>query len=98
MSSTRFSYRPLDGRRDQRYPFPELRVRLVFGEFVTTNWSLGGLLVSDFRDPVALGTALEGTFSTSGDVEPVPFTGEVVRCDRANGELALKFLGLSERG
>jgi PilZ domain len=98
MSSTRYNYRPIDGRRDQRYPSPELKVGLVFGEFVTTNWSLGGLLLSDFRDRVALGTILAGTLSTGQDIEPVPFEAEVVRCDRATGELALKFVDLSERG
>lgn len=98
MSSTRYNYHPVDGRKDQRYPAPEISVTLVYGDFVTTNWSLGGLLISGFQDRVAPGSMLAGTFSAGNGVEPVPFSAEVVRCDRASGELALKFVDLSERG
>ena len=98
MTSTRYSYRPIDGRRDQRYPLPALNVTLGDRAFVSTNWSLGGLLVAGFGEAMQPRAVISGTFSAGEGVEPVAFTAEVVRFDAENSELALKFVELEPRG
>jgi hypothetical protein len=98
MRSVRTSFDRPDERRDRRYPLPPITVMLPAGEFVTVNWSLGGLLLAGYPGRIDLGTVLSGSIRVSDAFEPFPFTAKVVRRGPASGHVALQFTDLSARG
>ena len=83
-------------RRDKRLSMPPLSVSFDGGSYGTVDWSLGGVLVSDYYGPAAPGDEVEGTVQILADATRHPFKAVVVRRDSAAGELALNFIELSD--
>ena len=83
-------------RRDKRLSMPPLSVSFDGGSYGTDDWSLGGVLVSDYYGPAAPGDEVEGTVQILADSTSHPFRAVVVRRDSAAGQLALNFIELSD--
>lgn len=93
------AYTPTNLRRDKRITVPQFQVHLDGNTTPTTNWSLGGLCLRDYRGHLAIGQIVEGLIvgTTREGLETLPFTAEVIRLDRETGEVALRFDGLDVR-
>ena len=83
-------------RRDKRQLTPPLGVCLDGDSYPTVDWSLGGVLVSDYYGPAAPGDQVEGRVQILTDTTSHAFKAVVVRRDSGAGELALNFTELSE--
>ncbi len=83
-------------RRDRRYEIPPIQVALDGGLYTTTNWSLGGVLLSGFEGRRRAGEAAHiGLIAHDGEVAyQHSAIAEVVRVGPPAGELALHFQGL----
>src|SRR5277367_3198269 len=93
--STKISFDPREDRRDKRYPLPPVSITIDGVEYVTVNWSLGGFLLSGFEAPVKPAERVVGKLQVNKDVEPVEFSGVVVRLDEPKkGNLAVQFVDL----
>lgn len=84
-------------RRDKRQLSPALEVSLEGGRYRTVDWSLGGVLLSDYFGPLAPGDQVAGSVQVLTDMTSHPFKAVVVRRDSATGQLALSFTEISNR-
>ena len=83
-------------RRDKRKLTPTLSVSLDGGCYPSVDWSLGGVLVSDYYGPAAPGDEVEGRLQILTDATSHAFKAVVVRRNSGSGELALNFTDLSD--
>jgi len=83
-------------RRDKRKLTPPLSVSLEGGSYASVDWSLGGVLVSDYYGPAAPGDEVEGRVQILTDPASHAFKAVVVRRNSEAGELALNFTELSD--
>ena len=99
MKIVRTSYDRSEGRRDRRYPLPQLVVLIDGKEYTTINWSLGGFLIGSFAQRLAIGAPVVGRLRITGEKAPLRFSGSVVRIDEPDpGCLAVQFNELDEGG
>ena len=97
MAKTRFSFDRFEDRRDRRMARPPVAVTLAGVQYVSVDWSLGGIRLLGFREVPDTGALLAGTLALEAAIdEKVDFVGEVVRTDIEYGEVALRFVSLSE--
>ena len=85
-------------RAQARQSDPALRVRFSATDHVTTDWSFGGMLLTDYAGPLGAGALLTITAMALGD-EPLSIVrvkARVVRADPASRQLALTFLDVDE--
>lgn len=89
-------------RRDKRLRVPVFAVRMGDQRFDTVNWSLGGLLLGNYegyldRDMlVRVHVRVKQAVPESAQMdEELPIDAKVVRHDRNNRQLALKFTELT---
>lgn len=85
-----------EGRRDARRRGPTVVVSLGGSSYVSSNWSLGGVLLSDCYGRWTPGMEVEGSLRLASSFESHGFTGAVVRKELAAGHLALRFTELSD--
>ncbi len=96
MSSYTLGYtlaRGPEKRRDKRLPLPVFKVKIDGETYATVNWSLGGLLVSEF-DGIALEDQLIRLDIMAKDENAtfkMQITARVIRHKLDRRELALKF-------
>ena len=83
-------------RRDKRKLAPPLSVSFDGRSYPSVDWSLGGVLVSDYYGPAAPGDEVEGQVQILTDPTSHAFKAVVVRRDSGSGELALNFTDLSD--
>lgn len=83
-------------RRDKRQLTPPLSVSLDGATYPTVDWSLGGVLVSDYYGTAAPGDEVEGRVQILTDTTSHAFKAVVVRRDSGAGELAVNFTELSD--
>lgn len=98
MKMVRTSFDRDEKRRDQRHPLPTMIVTVEGVEYRSVNWSFGGILLSGFTGPVAIGDTIKGSLHFPDLPDAAPFAAEVVRRDEAAQEIAARFRELSERG
>jgi len=100
MSSFTMSYRKVgnrEHRRDKRLPLPIFNIRLDGLICDTINWSLGGLLVSNYEgehkgdDLIDVDIKIK---DTTGDYA-MKVAARVVRVDKKNKTIALRFEEMS---
>lgn len=84
-----------DKRRDRRQLSPALEVTLDGSPYRTVDWSLGGVLLSEYFGPLAPGDEVSGSLQVLADLSTHPFKAVVVRRDSALGQLALNFTEIS---
>lgn len=93
---------PQERRRNRRFHDPELRVRCVFGDFPTADWSFGGLRVALARGRVTAalpqrGTPLTLTVGIEGEAAPgVPVSAVLTGASAEQGTLSFRFVKLEE--
>src|SRR5262245_28326626 len=84
LKTIRINFDRHEARRDRRYPLPPITVTLEAGDYVTSNWSLGGFLLPPNLEPaldLASGTAVSGKATMPDGTATHAFSAEVVRCD-----------------
>ncbi|MET1025611.1 MAG: PilZ domain-containing protein [Dongiaceae bacterium] len=96
MSSYTQGYRQVRGpekRKDKRLPLPIFTIRLNRRLCSTVNWSLGGLLVSDFNGELAADETVNVAIKAADDTSDfrMQLQARVIRHDAAKREVALKF-------
>ena len=82
-------------RHDRRQPSPTLEVLLEGDRYQTVDWSLGGVLLSNYFGPLGPGDPVSGNLQVFTDPRSHPFKAVVVRRDSATGQLALNFTEIS---
>jgi PilZ domain len=82
-------------RRDMRRSSSTLEVSFEGGCYRTIDWSLSGVLLSDYFGPLAPGDQVSGSFLVVANMASHPFKAVVVRRDSALGQLALNFTDIS---
>jgi hypothetical protein len=96
MSSYTLGYsqaRGAEKRRDKRLPLPVFKIKIDGQTYATLNWSLGGLLVSEF-DGVALEDQILRVDVMAKDENAnmkLRIAARVIRHNLERRELALKF-------
>ena len=78
-------------RRDRRYPVPVLSVTIGQNTYTTSNWSMGGLLLSGFRGVMAPGAMVSGTVKVEPSGQNLSFRGCVARSMPNAAKLAIRF-------
>jgi hypothetical protein len=63
---------------------------------LAVDWSLGGALISGYFGNIKIGRLLDGTVQLVTEPAIHPIRGIVVRHFKGRGELALRFVDLSE--
>ncbi len=96
MSSYTLGYRQVRGpekRRDKRLPLPIFTIRLNRRLCSTVNWSLGGLLISDFTGDLTADETVKVAIKAADDKSDFSMhvQARVIRHDPAKREVALKF-------
>ena len=87
-----------DRRIDQRVQSSVLEVSLDGEKYQTVDWSLSGVLLTDYYGPRGAGDEVEGSVHIVTDLNSYPFKAVVVRRDSTMGQLALNFTDLSPSG
>jgi hypothetical protein len=80
LKTLRVNFDRHETRRDRRYPLPPIKVTLASGTYTTSNWSLGGFLLSPGL-AFAPGASLGGEATMPDGRSAHAFSAEVVRCD-----------------
>ncbi len=83
-------------RRDKRRLKPTLVISIDDATHVTSDWSLGGLLLSDYYGQRAQGEEFEAELRVVTEPDKHGFKAKVVRQSPSEGQLALGFTELSE--
>ena len=83
-------------RRDKRYSMPTLVVSIDGKLHLTKDWSLSGVLLTNYFGRRVEGNELEGKIGVITTPGKHPFKGITVRRDVDRGELALRFTELSD--
>lgn len=96
MSSYTLGYRQVRGpekRKDKRLALPVFTVRLNRVLCSSVNWSLGGLLISDFGGELERGQSVNVAIKAKDDDADfsINVQAQVIRHDKASREVALKF-------
>jgi hypothetical protein len=81
-------------RRDKRRLQPTLVISIDNATYVTTDWSLGGVLLSDYHGPRLRGEEIEAQVRVATEPDKYPFKATIVR--RREGRMALHFTELSD--
>ncbi len=83
-------------RRDQRFHRPVLVFAFDDRYHLSVNCSLGGALISGYFGNLKNGSVIDGTVQLVSESTTHPIRGIVVRHFRERGELALRFVDLSD--
>ena len=83
-------------RRDKRRLKPTLAISIDDVSYVTSDWSLGGLLLSGYYGQRQQGEEIEAEMRVVTASENHSFKATVVRRSAAEGQLALHFTELSD--
>lgn len=80
-------------RRDKRLPLPVFSVKIDGETYTTLNWSLGGLLVSDYDGTAADDQPIRVEMKAKDDTAEfkIKIAAHVIRNRTDRKELALKF-------
>jgi hypothetical protein len=84
LKTIRINFDRAEARRDRRYPLPPITVTLAAGEYVTSNWSLGGFLLPPHPDSalaLTLGAMVAGKATLPDGRGCHDFSAEIVRTD-----------------
>ncbi len=94
---SRISYaRGREQRRNRRFRKPGLVFAFDGRSHHTVDWSLGGALLSGYVGKRNIGSSIDGTVHLVWEPTTHPFRGIVVRRVLERGELALRFIDLSD--
>ena len=80
-------------RQSERYKQPRLKVRVGGRAYRTVDWSVGGIRLAAYADPVQRLDRIAGTLKIPGGASG-DFTGEVIWADDS-GEVGLRFVEIS---
>lgn len=83
-------------RRDKRRLNPTLVISIDDVTYVTSDWSLGGLLLSGYYGQRHQGEEIEAELRVVTETEKHAFKASVVRRRVAEGQMALRFTELSD--
>lgn len=83
-------------RRDKRRLKPTLAISIDDVSYVTSDWSLGGLLLSGYYGQRQQGEEIEAEMRVVTSPENHSFKATVVRRNVREGQLALHFTELSD--
>ena len=83
-------------RHDKRNLSPTLVISIDGKTYLTKDWSLGGVLLSQYSGRRVQGQEIEGNVGVVTAPGRHPFKGVTVRRDATMGELALQFTELSD--
>ncbi len=83
-------------RRNRRFRKPGLVFAFDGRYHLAVDWSLGGAMISGYFGNIKIGSLLDGTVQSISKPEPHPIRGVVVRHFMGRGELALRFVDLSD--
>ena len=83
-------------RRDKRRLNPTLVISIDDVTYVTSDWSLGGLLLSGYYGQRHQGEEIEAELRVVTETEKHAFKASVVRRSVAEGLMALRFTELSD--
>lgn len=89
MRIVRTNFDRQESRRDHRYVVPALVVVIGGRQYVSSNWSLGGFLLTG-NMPLMVGAVVIGTLHVDGS-DGFEFTAEVVRRDDDAGAVGFEF-------
>jgi hypothetical protein len=84
LKTIRINFDRHESRRDRRYLLPPITLTLEAGDYVTSNWSLGGFLLPPNLEPaieLALGATVAGKATMPDGNASHAFSAEIVRCD-----------------
>ncbi len=87
----------LNRRTNDRLQALALEISFDDGHYRTVDWSLSGVLVTDYYGARAPEDEVEGSFQIVTDMNSYPFKAVVVRRDSTVGQLALNFTDLGPR-
>ena len=93
MTTNRTNFDRHEARRDRRYALPSITVTLASGDYVITNWSLGGFLLPSGLD-LAPGMPVAGLVTLPDGGTPYGFSADVVRRD--DDGIGCRFVDLSD--
>ena len=83
-------------RRDKRRLKPTLAISIDDVTYITSDWSLGGLLLSGYYGQRQQGEDIEAELRVVTETEKHAFKAGVVRRSVAEGLMALRFTDLSD--
>jgi len=83
-------------RRDNYQVPPALEVTIDGTPYPTVDWSLGGVVLSNYFGPLAPGDEVTGSLQVLRDLSTHPFKAVVVRRDSVSGHLALDFTDIGK--
>ena len=83
-------------RRDKRRLNPTLVISIDDTTYVTSDWSLGGLLLSDYHGQREQGEEIEAELRVATEPDKHGFRATVARQSTSEGRLALRFTELSD--
>ncbi len=83
-------------RRDKRRLKPTLVISIDGGTYATSDWSLGGVLLSGYHGQRQKGEEVEAEVSTGKGTDRHAFKATVVRRSAESGRMALHFTELSD--
>ena len=83
-------------RRDKRKLKPTLVISIDDATYVTSDWSLGGLLLTDYYGQREQGEEIEAELRVVTEPDKHAFRASVVRQSTSEGRLALSFTDLSD--
>ena len=83
-------------RRDKRSLSPTLVVSVDDATYITSDWSLGGVLLSGYYGPKVQGEEIEAELRAVTEPDKYSFKAAVVRRSVGEGQLALHFTELSD--
>lgn len=83
-------------RHDKRCFSPTLLISIDGKTYLTKDWSLGGVLLSQYFGRRVQGQEIEGNVGVVTAPGRYPFKGVTVRRDATTGELALQFTELGD--
>ncbi len=96
-STVHLSYaRERQRRRNRRFHRPVLIFAFDDRYHLAVDWSLGGAMISGYFGNIKIGSLLDGTVQSLSKPAPHPIRGIVVRHFMGRGELALRFVDLSD--
>ena len=85
-----------DKRRDTHPVAPALEVTIDGSLYPTVDWSLAGVVLSNYFGPLAPGDEVTGSLQVLRDLSTHPFKAVVVRRDAISGQLALDFTDIGK--
>ena len=83
-------------RRDKRSLSPTLVISIDDATYVTSDWSLGGVLLSGYYGPKVQGEEIEAELRAVTEPDKHSFKATVVRRSVGKGQMALHFTELSD--